>query len=77
MQKKFSKSDRYLVKSIGKNIRKYRKKEGFSQETLAFNAHLDRNYIGAVERGEANISAISLNKIAKALNIPAVKFWEF
>jgi transcriptional regulator with XRE-family HTH domain len=69
MIKKHSASDKYLFKKIGKNIKKYRKKEDFSQETLAFNAHLGRNYVGAVERGEVNISVASLNRIAKVLNV--------
>jgi transcriptional regulator with XRE-family HTH domain len=69
MPKKYSQSEKTFLKKIGKRIRTLRKKAGFSQETLAFNSHLDRSYIGAVERGEKNPSSISLKKIAKALNV--------
>ncbi len=38
-----------------------------SQEGLAFSAALDRSYVGGVERGERNISFLTLVKIAKCL----------
>ncbi len=39
-------------RSIGANIRKYRKARKMTQETLAERAGLSVNYIGAIERGE-------------------------
>ncbi len=53
---------------FGKNIRQLRLKQGFSQEKLAERAELHRTYIGAVERGERNITLVNAEKIAKALN---------
>lgn len=58
-----------LLKVIGKNIRYYRKKAGLSQEHLAELCGLHRTYVGAVERGERNISALNMEKIAVALKI--------
>ncbi len=58
-----------VLKIIGNNIRKYRKKVGLSQEQLADLAELHRTYIGGVERGERNVSALNIFKIAKALKI--------
>ena len=59
-----------LIKiSFGARLRAYRKKEGLSQDKLALNCNLDRTYIGAVERGERNISIVNIYKIADALEI--------
>lgn len=58
-----------ILKIIGDNIRSHRKRIGISQEELGAIAGLDRTYVGGVERGERNISAINIEKIAKALKI--------
>ncbi len=60
-----------ILKTIGRNIGKYRRRAGLSQEKLAEHAGLHRTYVGAVERGERNISTINLSKIAHALGIEA------
>ena len=59
-------NDSTLV-SLGKRIREARKSLHWSQEDLAYRAELDRSYIGGIERGERNISFISLTRIARAL----------
>jgi transcriptional regulator with XRE-family HTH domain len=58
-----------ILKTIGENIRSYRKKLGVSQEELGDMAGLDRTYVGGVERGERNVSALNIEKLAKALKI--------
>lgn len=52
---------------IGQQIRKIRKARGYSQESFAYEAGLGRGYYGGVERGERNIAALNLIKIAKKL----------
>jgi transcriptional regulator with XRE-family HTH domain len=56
-------------KQFGVNVRKMRSTRGLSQETLADDAGLHRTYIGAVERGETNISLMNMVKIAKGLQV--------
>jgi transcriptional regulator with XRE-family HTH domain len=58
-----------VSKSIGKNVKKFREKRGFTQEHLAFEARLNRAYIGYIERGERNPSTDTLVKIARALKV--------
>ena len=55
-----------LIK-LGKRIRELRKEKGFSQESFAYEVGLDRTYMGSVERGERNIAALNLIRIAKTL----------
>ena len=57
-----------LIK-LGNRIRDLRKAKGFSQEDFAYEVGLDRTYMGSVERGERNIAAINLIRIAKALKV--------
>lgn len=53
--------------ALGQRIRAKRLHMGWSQERLAFEANLDRSYVGAVERGERNISFTTLCRMARAL----------
>ena len=52
---------------LGTRIKSMRQERGLSQEQLAFEAGLDRSYVGGIERGERNITFRSLALIAKAL----------
>ena len=56
-------------KRIGQNIRKWRKRVGFTQEKLAEKADLHPVYISQVERADRAITIDSLLKITKALGI--------
>ena len=65
----YSKDEKFFLQQIGDRIRDLRTEADLSQEKLAFACDLDRTYIGSVERGERNISALNLKKIAKALKV--------
>ncbi len=54
---------------LGNRIRELRQDKGFSQENFAAEVGLDRTYMGSVERGERNIAALNLIRIAKCLKI--------
>ncbi|MBA7608987.1 hypothetical protein ES703_16173 [subsurface metagenome] len=58
-----------LLVKFGNKVREIRKKNGLSQEELAFKADLHRTYIGMIERAEKNITLTNIQKIAKALNV--------
>mgnify|MGYP000150213668 CR=1 FL=1 len=69
MTNSYTAKQKAYLKQIGRNIRKFRKEKGIYQEELAFKANLDRSYIGGVERGERNVSALNIKKVAEALKI--------
>lgn len=58
-----------VQKHFGDRVRALRKHKGLSQESLALASHLDRTYIGGVERGERNISLINIYRIAEGLGV--------
>ena len=65
---------------IGLNILHYRKELRLTQEQLADLCGTDgisRNHIQRIETGAAGCSVDTLIEIAKALNIPLYKLFEF
>ena len=55
--------------ALGQQIRTVRKQRGISQEDFAAKAGLGRSYYGGVERGERNVAALNLMRIAVALEV--------
>ena len=62
-------SDQDLLLMFGKRLRSARKATGLSQEKLAHKAGVNRTYVGAVERGERNLSLLNILTFATALEI--------
>ncbi|MBU0569089.1 helix-turn-helix transcriptional regulator [bacterium] len=60
---------------IGLRIRELRNKAEISQMELAELSDLDRTYITSVENGKRNISIENINKIASALNMSLMEFF--
>lgn len=65
-----------LLKTIGKRIRIRRKQMQISQEKFAELCNLHRNYFGAVERGEKQVTLEKLEIILRVLNVSFEKFFE-
>lgn len=58
-----------ITEILSANIKKLRAEKGLSQEELAGKCGLHRTYVGAVERGERNVTLSSLELIAIALDV--------
>lgn len=52
------------------NLRRLRVKRDLSQEALAVDAGVDRSYVGRIERGVENPTVETLDRLAKALEVP-------
>jgi transcriptional regulator with XRE-family HTH domain len=62
-------SGKALQKLVAWNVRRRREALGISQEAFADLCGYHRTYIGAIERGERNITLATLTAIADALRI--------
>ncbi|AVT12054.1 helix-turn-helix domain-containing protein [Paracidovorax avenae] len=60
------------IERISSQVRAIRIANGWSQEELADRCGLHRTYIGAIERGERNITVLTLYKLAGALGCDVV-----
>lgn len=56
-------------KSFGKRVRSLRKYRGWTQEELAVKAHMDSKSLGAIERGERNVTLDNVAKLARGLGV--------
>ena len=65
-----------VLVALGEAIRRARIGIGLSQEVLAVDAGIDRSYMGGIERGEHNLTVMSLVRIASALNCKAATLLE-
>jgi len=75
MQNKYS--DKYM--KLGKNIKKYRKQLGLSQEELADRMNISRSYLSKIEAPncEKSFSIETLFLLAEALHVEAHKLLQF
>jgi transcriptional regulator with XRE-family HTH domain len=62
--------------ALGKTIRAVRRKQGYTQESFALKADIDRSYYGAIERGEFNVTVDTILTIAAGLNLSAAELFK-
>lgn len=61
-----------IYKRVGSNIRKFRKRNGISQERLALKAGVDPKSVVKIEAGERNPTLKTIKKIASVLGVDPV-----
>ena len=57
--------------ALGDAIKRTRDAQSIAQEELALRSELDRSYLGGVERGESNVTLLTIIKVASALGLSA------
>lgn len=65
---RINKHDIYL-KAFGNNLRRIRKEQHFTMESLAFQSEIEYRQIGRIERGEINTTILSVFRIAEVLDV--------
>lgn len=69
--------DKYFVKKVGKNIKKYREMMGLTQVELAVDANMASSTIGMIETAQNDMTLSKINALAKALKIDAYMLLKF
>ena len=60
-----------IEKAIAKRIKQYRKERGLTQDALAEKAGVATNTVARLERGLHRASSLTIEKLAKALDVKA------
>ncbi len=65
-----------LLLALGRRMRQLREAKGWTQETLAERADMDRSYVAGIEAGIRNPSIKALSKFAKGFNVTFARLFE-
>lgn len=70
--------DKEFLKSIGENVSFLRKAKGISQRELGLRIDMEKTHISSIENGHRNPTALTLKKIAEALECDVCRLvkWE-
>jgi len=65
-----------FLRAIGRHIASYRVLRGLTQQELADKVQLSRTYIGHIELGLGNPHALTLRRLAIALDVSVGEFFK-
>lgn len=68
--------EEYLI-SLGKRIKEIRLQKKIAQTEIAYRCGFDKSNYNTIESGKRNPTIISLLKIAKALDVSLIEFFNF
>jgi len=68
--------EQYL-KKFGENLKKIREAKGISQRSLATSCNVDSSHISKIERGEKNVTILTIIELAHGLEVKPKKLWDF
>ena len=69
--------DEVILKKFGNRLRDLRTERRISQQSLELKAGISKNQIGNIERGEVNVTLITLMAIASVLEISPKELFDF
>ena len=70
LEARFAQERDRVQAAFGKRVREYRTEQQLTLEMLAERSDLHENYVGAVERGERNLSLYNVWRLASGLGLP-------
>ena len=69
--------DEAAIKKFGDHLRLIRIAKNLSQQELELKAGISKNQVGNIERGEVNITLVSILAISKALDISPKELFNY
>ena len=67
----------HLQATVGKNLRRVRRELGYSQESFGDHVGWHRTFVGAVERGERNLTLKTVERLSDQLGVhPLDLLWD-
>jgi transcriptional regulator with XRE-family HTH domain len=69
--------DKETLKTFGSNLKRIRKRKGLSLRALSYECSIDFSDIGKIERGEVNVTLLTIVQLAKALQVPAEELFKW
>lgn len=58
-----------IQRQVGERVRHLRRLRGFTQEELADASGLNRAHLGEIERGEVDVTIVTLQRIGRGLRL--------
>ncbi len=66
-----------LKKKFGENLQKLRESKKLSLLKMSYNCSIDESKISKIEHGQFNISLSTVMELAKGLDVPPKKLFDF
>jgi DNA-binding XRE family transcriptional regulator len=73
--RRISMSRSVTLPELGRNLRRVRTAAGLSQTALAKRSGIHRSYVSALEAGQRNPTAVTLQRLAKVLGVTPTVFF--
>jgi len=64
-----------LGEIVARNLRRLRQERGVTQEELAYDVGINRNYVGMIERCQHSPTVAMIERLAKALKVDPIVFF--
>ena len=68
-------TSRSALPELGRNLQRVRTAAGLTQAALAKRCGMDRSYVGGLEAGQRNPTAVTLQRLAKVLGVTPTVFF--
>ena len=69
-------AENQFLYSVGRNIARLRKKQGYSQLDVCAKIQMEKSNLSSIENGRQNFTALTLKRIADAIETEVSEFFK-